>query len=281
MRIIHSIGLMQKVSSSGKARGKTIGFVPTMGALHAGHLSLIRAARKHSDLCVVSIFINPSQFGPNEDFKKYPRDLRGDTQLCRKEGVDIIFNPDPGEMYPDDFKTNVYVRQLSGLLCGKSRPGHFAGVATVVAKLFNIVQPDLAYFGQKDAQQAVIIKQMCRDLNFPLKIKIMPTLRNKDGLALSSRNEYLSPKEQGSALALQESLNLAKSCIKKGERNAARVIRLMRGLIRKEKSAKIDYVAIVDPRTLKPLKKITGGYLIALAVRIGKTRLIDNICITH
>ncbi len=260
---------------------KTVGFVPTMGALHKGHASLIRRSRKDNDVTVVSIFVNPAQFGPREDFKRYPRPVNKDIALCKKEGVDFIFYPSVSDMYPAGFKTYVCVEQLSNLLCGKSRPGHFRGVATVVAKLFNIVGPDSAYFGQKDAQQAAIIKRMAADLNIPVKIKIVPTVRERDGLALSSRNLYLTSEERKDASALFESLSMAKKMVDSGVSNASRIISAMKRLINSKKTARIDYVAIVDPVELKPVKHVSAGSLAALAVWIGKTRLIDNICLKY
>lgn len=279
MRIIRRPAEMQAVSRKYRNKAKSIGFVPTMGALHEGHLSLIRHARKENDITVVSIFVNPAQFGPKEDFKRYPRPINKDIFLCKKEGVDIIFHPDVKMMYPGDFKTYVTVEGLSGVLCGKSRPGHFRGMATVVIKLFNIVSPDAAYFGQKDAQQTVIIKKMACDLNIPIKIKVIPTLRQKDGLALSSRNLYLSKGERADAFVLYDSLNSAKELIDSGIRDTDKIIKNMRRLICEKNTAKIDYLSIVDLDTLEPVKKITGNTLIALAVWIGKTRLIDNIIV--
>jgi len=279
MKIITKFSILQKEIRKAKKQGKIVGFVPTMGALHQGHLSLIRRARRENDLVIVSIFINPAQFGPKEDYAKYPRNLRLDAQLCGQEKTDIIFYPGVKEMYPSGFNTYVTVERLSDVLCGKCRPGHFKGVATVVTKLLNIVNPDTAYFGQKDAQQAVIIKKLAGDLNIPVKIKIMPTLRERDGLALSSRNVYLSPAERKDALVLFQALELAKDRIGGGQRDAAKVIAKMRHLIEKKKTAKIDYVSIVGLNDLAPLKKITGSCLIAEAVWFGKTRLIDNIII--
>jgi len=258
---------------------KRVGFVPTMGALHAGHLSLIKQAAKENNTVVVSIFVNPAQFGPRDDLKKYPRPLKKDLALCRKAGVDFIFLPDNKIMYPQGYSTFVNVEGLSEVLCGWSRPGHFRGVTTVVAKLLNIVRPDLLYLGQKDAQQAVIISRMIKDLNFPVKVKVMPTIREKDGLALSSRNTYLSKKERNDAVVLSKALLLAQSLIDNGQRHADRIISRIKELISKKRSARIDYVSIVDLENLMPLKKIRPGCLIALAVRIGKTRLIDNIII--
>lgn len=277
MKIIKSPEILFKNIKRLKLAGKSVGFVPTMGALHEGHLSLIRKARKVNKIVVVSIFVNPSQFAPREDLKKYPRPIKKDLLLARKEKVDYVFYPSAKTMYPDNFLTYVFVSGLSETLCGKSRPGHFRGVATIVLKLFNIIQPDAAYFGQKDAQQAVIIKKMAKDLNIPVKIKVMPTIRDKDGLALSSRNIYLNKEERLSALVLSRSLNLAKLLIKGGASDAAKIISRMKQLISQKKNASIDYVSIVDPESLQPLKKISGDYLIVLAIRIGKTRLIDNI----
>lgn len=280
MSIIRSKSEMCRTSKKARLAGQRIGFVPTMGALHQGHLSLIRQARRENDFVVVSIFVNPTQFGPKDDFKKYPRNLKRDVQMCKKEGVNIIFYPDTKEMYPQGYKTFVTVEDLSNVMCGKFRPGHFKGVTTVVTKLFNIVQPDIAYFGQKDAQQAIIIKRLVCDLNIPVKIKVMPTVREIDGLAMSSRNQYLNEKERKDALVLSRSLNLAKNLIKGGAKDVDEIVGKMRSLINKKNTAKIDYITIVDPGGLKPVKKVSGNCLIALAVWIGKTRLIDNIIVT-
>ncbi|MCX5710339.1 MAG: pantoate--beta-alanine ligase [Candidatus Omnitrophica bacterium] len=277
MKTITKPDAMFKAVMAVKTKGKSVGFVPTMGALHEGHLSLIRRARKDNDIVVVSIFVNPAQFAPGEDLKKYPRPVSKDIALCRKAGVDFIFYPLPKDIYPQGFKTYVSVDDLSQVLCGRTRPGHFRGVATVVAKLLNVTQPDILYLGQKDAQQAIIIKRMAEDLNFPVKVRVMSTVREKNGLALSSRNAYLNKKEKEDALVLFKSLNLALLLIKGGLRDAGRLIKRVRELISKKKSAKIDYIAIVNAETLEPLNKIRGDCLIALAVRIGKTRLIDNV----
>jgi pantoate--beta-alanine ligase len=277
MRVISSPQKLNSILSQARKNNRSIGFVPTMGAMHAGHVSLVRKARKENDLTVVSIFVNPAQFGPKEDLKNYPRPKFNDLNACRREGVDFVFYPKVKEIYPEGFGTFIEVEGLSGLLCGKSRPGHFRGVTTVVAKLFNITQADSAYFGQKDAQQAVIIKKMVNDLNIPVKIKILPTVREKDGLALSSRNVYLGPEERKEAVVLYKALSLAKSLIKKGEKRPQVIISKMRQMIEKVKNADIDYIAIVNPQNLKPVVKISRGCLIALAVKIGKTRLIDNI----
>ncbi len=279
MKIIRSPESMSDLALRAVRNGKSIGFVPTMGALHEGHASLIRQARIDNDLVVVSIFVNPTQFGPKEDLKKYPRKLAVDAKLCRKEKVDIIFYPEAAKIYPEGYRTYVNVEGLSEGLCGKSRPGHFRGVATVVAKLFNIVRPDRAYFGQKDAQQAIVIRRMCEDLNFPVCIRLMPTVREAGGLAMSSRNAYLSCREKKDALVLARSLSLAEYLVKNGLTDTDRLIRLMRNIIERKETVKIDYVAVVDAQTLKPLKKISGDCLIAVAAWIGKTRLIDNILI--
>jgi len=280
MKIIRSIKEMTGFSKKQRIKGKTIGFVPTMGALHQGHLSLIRQAAAENDIVVVSIFVNPIQFGPKEDYRRYPRNLRLDARLCRREGADVIFFPDVQQMYPGNYKTYVIVQDLSDVLCGKFRPGHFKGVATVVTKLFNIVRPDIAYFGGKDAQQAIIIKKAVEDLNIPIKIKVMPTVREKDGLAMSSRNAYLNKEERRDAAVLYQALILAKNLIKQGSVDSSGIIRKMRRLINKKKSACIQYISVVKHKDLKPLDKIRGKVLIALSVWIGKTRLIDNIVIS-
>jgi len=276
MKIIKTPQAMFSVINKLKSDNKSIGFIPTMGALHEGHLSLIRAARKENDYLVVSIFVNPAQFGPGEDFKRYPRPIKKDLEFCRREKVDFVFNPDPTSAYPKGFSTFVNVEGLSEVLCGKSRPGHFKGVATIVLKLFNIIQPDKAYFGQKDAQQVIIIKRMVRDLNLSVKIKVMPIFRDKTGLAMSSRNIYLSKKQRVDALVLSRALNLAGTMIKNGARDAKRIINAMSKLISRKESAVIDYIAITDTNSLGSVKKLSGSCLLALSVRIGKVRLIDN-----
>ena len=279
MKIVRGIKQMQEISGKLRVCGKGIGFVPTMGALHAGHLSLIAQARRDCDFVVVSIFINPLQFGPQEDFKNYPRVFKQDAAICRKAGVDCLFYPGFLEMYPQEYKTYVIVEGLSDKLCGKFRPGHFRGVATVVAKLFNIVSPSIAYFGQKDAQQAVIIRKMATDLNLPVRIKVMPTLREQDGLAMSSRNRYLTPEQRQDALSLSLSLKLARALVISGVKDSSKVIIAIRQLLGSKQKVKIEYVSIVNVDTLEPLKKIFGKCLICLAARVGKTRLIDNILI--
>lgn len=278
MKVIKSIKQMSTYIKQIK-RHKTIGFVPTMGYLHEGHLSLARQAKKDCDVVVMSIFVNPIQFGPREDFKKYPRDLGRDCRLAESAGVDIIFYPAAEIMYPKDFLTYVNVKDVTDLLCGKSRPGHFRGVTTVVMKLFNLAQPDIAYFGGKDAQQVIVIQKMVKDLNMPLKIKVMPIVREKDGLAMSSRNVYLDEKERQDATILYQALNQARLKIQGGQHDVQRIISSIKKMIYLKKTAIIDYVQIVDHKTLMPVKKIKGKVLIVLAVWIDKTRLIDNIVV--
>jgi pantoate--beta-alanine ligase len=262
-----------------KREGRKIGFVPTMGSLHEGHASLIKAARRDVDCVIVSIFVNPAQFGPREDFKKYPRNLKRDIALCEKEGVDIIFSPEVTYIYPDGYTTYVNVEKITDTLCGASRPGHFKGVSTIVAKLFNIVSPDIAYFGQKDAQQAIVIKRMTEDLNMSVKIKIMPTIREKDGLAMSSRNIYLNKEERESAGCIYKALQIAKGLFNSGERDSGKIINRIKRVVNSRDNVKIDYATIVDTKKLESMKKISGEALIAIAVKIGNTRLIDNIIV--
>ena len=278
MIVAKSIAKVRKIINKAKKENKTIGFVPTMGALHKGHLSLVKKAKKECNFVVVSIFVNPIQFGPKEDYKKYPRTFKEDKKLLLGY-ADLLFFPYVETMYKKDNSTFVEETILSKFLCGASRPGHFKGVCTVVAKLFNIVEPDIAYFGQKDYQQALIIKRMVRDLNFPVKIKVLPIVREKDGLAMSSRNTYLNEKERKEAVCLYKALNLAKNIIKEGERDSKVVIERMKNLILSHSSAKIDYIKITDPYTLEDVEKIEKKVLVALAVFIGTTRLIDNILI--
>ncbi|MFA5388269.1 MAG: pantoate--beta-alanine ligase [Candidatus Omnitrophota bacterium] len=277
MKVYKDISSLAREVKKIKGCGKKIGLVPTMGALHEGHASLIRQAAKDTDFVIVSIFVNPAQFGPKEDFKRYPRDLKKDIALCEKEGADIIFAPEAKDMYPAGYVTYVNVEKITDTLCGAYRPGHFKGVATVVAKLFNITMPDLAYFGQKDAQQAIVIKRMVHDLNMAVKIKVMPIVREKDGLAMSSRNVYLNHEERVQALSIYRSLKLAEALFDNGERNAGKIIAEIRRAIGGAKEAKIDYVKIVDMKELKDMKNITSEALAAIAVWIGKTRLIDNL----
>ncbi len=263
-----------------KKRGKRIGFVPTMGALHEGHLSLIRLANKHSDFVVVSIFVNPTQFGPKEDYKKYPRNLKKDAALCQSAGADLIFAPSPEEIYPKGFSTYVNVEHLTQGLCGASRPGHFRGVATVVSKLFNIVQPDAAVFGQKDAQQLAVIRQMTKDLDLPVKIIGAPIVREADGLAMSSRNAYLTPEERKQAVALSRALKLAELKVRNGVKDVKVIkVEIVKLLKHDAPLGKIDYIEIVDNGTLEPVKRIRENTLIALAVKFPSARLIDNIVV--
>jgi pantoate--beta-alanine ligase len=258
-----------------KLRG-TVGFVPTMGYLHEGHFALVKQARAENSAVIVSIYVNPTQFGPREDFGSYPRDLNRDLELLREGGVDIVFVPSDDQMYSPEFNTWVDVEKVSERLEGASRPGHFRGVATVVAKLFNIVQPTKAYFGQKDAQQLVVIKRMVADLNMTIEIVVVPTVRESDGLAMSSRNIYLGPEERKAAKILFRALTLARQLKLGGEKDAGKIRRQMTSLIQKEPLAKTDYVSIVDAETLEELDLIDHRVLVTLALRIGKTRLIDN-----
>jgi pantoate--beta-alanine ligase len=282
MRVISSIKDMQRTAEELRLSGKRIGVVPTMGFLHDGHLSLIQAAREKSDIVIVTIFVNPTQFSPSEDFKQYPRDLERDRRLAEKAGCDILFTPQASEMYPEKHLTYIEVEGLSKILEGESRPTHFRGVTTVVTKLFNITKPQLAVFGQKDAQQAVIIRQTVRDLNFDVEILVMPIVRESDGLAMSSRNVYLSPKGRADALVLRKALVLAERMIRGGEHGTETIKHSMVQLISEGKNAEADYVAIVDANTLEELPTLESGRrtLIALAVRVESTRLIDNTVIT-
>jgi pantoate--beta-alanine ligase len=260
-----------------KTAGQTIGFVPTMGYLHEGHLSLVRESKKRTAVTAVSIFVNPAQFGPKEDFQKYPRDFERDAALLEKEGADVLFFPSVEEVYPSGYKTYVEVGDLQDRLCGKSRPGHFRGVATVVLKLLNIVEPDFAFFGWKDAQQVVILRKMAADLNLGTEIVACPLVREPDGLAMSSRNSYLSPDERQAALVLSRSLAEAERLIGAGERDADRLAGAIRSMIAAEPLARVDYIEVTDMKELRPLRRLEGDVLIALAVFIGTTRLIDNI----
>ena len=255
----------------------SVGFVPTMGYLHQGHLALVKQARDENSTVVVSIFVNPTQFGPTEDFKAYPRDTERDLAMLKKEKTDIVFMPSAEEMYPGEFNSWVEVEKVTDRLEGSYRPGHFKGVATVVAKLFNIVEPTRAYFGQKDAQQVMAIKRMVADLNMNLEVVVVPTVREPDGLAMSSRNVYLNPQERQAALVLWKSLNLARQLWLEGERKAERVRQQMASLIQKEPLARIEYISIAHPETLEELTEIDQPALVSLAVRVGKTRLIDNV----
>ena len=270
---------MQLAAAGARGMGRRIGFVPTMGALHEGHLSLVRASKQRADLTVVSIFVNPAQFGPGEDYRSYPRDRAADSALLIREGVDILFAPDAEEIYPPDFQTSVTVERLSEPLCGRFRPGHFRGVATVVLKLFNIVSPEVAFFGRKDAQQSVIIQRLVRDLNLPIEVVVCPIVREPDGLAMSSRNAYLSAEERSAALLLHRSLERAREMLLGGERRAGVIVGEVRRLVEAEPRARIDYIEAVDAATLSPLALISGCALLALAVRLGAARLIDNLLI--
>ena len=275
MKIVSTIEEVRAQVKELKKEAQSIGFVPTMGYLHEGHMSLIDAAGEN-DKVVVSIFVNPMQFGPMEDLASYPRDLEHDAKLCEEHGVDLIFHPTPEEMYGDQFYSYVDMDVLTKELCGLSRPVHFRGVCTVVTKLFNIVTPDRAYFGQKDAQQLAVIKRMVKDLNMPLTITGCPIIREADGLAKSSRNTYLSIEEREAALVLSRSIFLGKEMVEKGERDCKKILAAMTAEIEKEPLAKIDYVKIVDLDTMQQVEKIDRGILAAIAVYIGKTRLIDN-----
>jgi pantoate--beta-alanine ligase len=278
MKTINSPKNMNAVSRKLIKSGRRIGFVPTMGALHEGHLSLVRKAKKENDIVVVSVFINPKQFSMGEDYKEYPRDIRGDKLKAAKAGCDILFCPEKDSIYEEDFSTYVEVEGLSGVMCGMSRPGHFRGVTTICLKLFNIVMAHSAYLGQKDYQQAVIIKKMVKDLNVNIDIKVLPTVRQPSGLAISSRNSYLSRKEHKLAGLIYKSLKDADRLIDAGERRSVKIISGISAALKKNNMA-IDYITIADPATLKSLKYIKGKALIALAVRIGKTMLIDNIIV--
>ncbi|MDO9390938.1 MAG: pantoate--beta-alanine ligase [bacterium] len=280
MKVVETIKQIRLAIARQKSKGQRIGFVPTMGALHEGHLSLIRLAKKHSDFVVVSIFVNPTQFGPKEDYKKYPRNLKKDAALCQSAGADLIFAPVPEEIYPKGFSTYVNVENLTQGLCGASRPGHFRGVATVVSKLFNIVQPNTAVFGQKDAQQLAVIRRMTADLDLPVKIIGAPIVREADGLAMSSRNRYLSLKERQQAVALNRALKLAGLKVRNGVKDVKVVKAEMIKLLKRDAPlGKIDYIEIVDNVTLSPVKAIKGNTLIALAIKFPSARLIDNIVI--
>ena len=276
MKVVTTIKEVRENVKQWKKEGQTVGFVPTMGYLHEGHGSLITKARENNDKVVVSIFVNPMQFGPTEDLDSYPRDLEKDSKYCESLGVDLIFHPEPSEMYHDDFSSYVDMSVLTEELCGLSRPVHFRGVCTVVNKLFNIVQPDRAYFGEKDAQQLAIIKHMVQDLNMDIEVVGCPIIREEDGLAKSSRNTYLSEDERKAALVLSRSLKEGRKLVDDGEKDAAKVKKTITDIIEKEALAKIDYVEVVDWNTLEPVEKIDGPVLTAIAVYIGKTRLIDN-----
>jgi pantoate--beta-alanine ligase len=282
MRILSDIAELRAALRQLRAGGerptpRSVGFVPTMGALHAGHRSLVQTARKRCDIVVVSIFVNPTQFGPNEDFSRYPRTLEQDCEMLETEGVDVVFTPTAKAMYPLGASTVVEVEGVSERLDGASRPGHFRGVATVVAKLFHIVQPDLAFFGQKDAAQVAVLRKMVHDLDFPLEIVVCPTVREPDGLAMSSRNRYLSPEERRRALTLSRALRSAEIQAARGEHRTAALLQTMRAILQEEPAIRIDYLAVVDPDTLLPINDVSSGGLLAVAAYVGNTRLIDNV----
>lgn len=279
MIIINDISKMQEFAKNEKSKGRTIAFVPTMGALHEGHVSLLRKARRKGDTLVLSIFVNPIQFDDPKDLKKYPKPLKKDMIIAQQQKVDVLFCPTVKQMYPDGFSTYVVEENLSKGLCAHSRPGHFQGVTTVVAKLFNMIQPDISFFGQKDYQQARIIQKMVYDLGWSISIEIVSTVREQDGLACSSRNKLLSKKERVEALCLNEALFMAKVIVAGGEKKPNKIVQRMKRIIENKSSAKIDYIEIVDPYTLEKIKTLKGEVLIALAVYIGKVRLIDNLII--
>lgn len=277
---VKTVAEVREQVRSWRADGLSVGLVPTMGYLHEGHRSLIERAVTENDRVVVSVFVNPIQFAPGEDLESYPRDIEADRALCTAAGAALVFNPEPAEMYPEGFCTAVDMDGLKYELCGKSRPIHFSGVCTVVTKLLNIVQPDRAYFGQKDAQQLAIIRRMVRDLNMPVEVVGCPIVREEDGLAKSSRNTYLSGEERKAALALSRAVFLGQRLVKEGERNAQRLVEAMRTSIETEPLARIDYVDVVDAATIERVERLQGEVLVAMAVYIGKTRLIDNFIAT-
>ncbi len=277
MQVVRELDVVKEIIRDLKNKGMTVGFVPTMGFLHEGHLSLVRTAKSENDFVVISIFVNPLQFGVGEDFERYPRDLERDRELADSAGCDLIFVPAAKDMYPPGYATFVDVDRLTEGLCGASRPGHFRGVTTVVAKLFNLVSPHKAYFGQKDAQQALVLKKMVQDLNMDLDLFILPTVREADGLAMSSRNKYLNSGEREEAPVLYKSLLLARELVARGERDPLIIGKNMEDLICSARGAVVDYLEIVDTEELKPLKSIKGRCLVAVAVKFGTTRLIDNI----
>lgn len=279
MEIVQRILPMKESCKKARSEGKIIGFVPTMGFLHEGHLALVREAKKMSDVVVVSIFVNPAQFGPEEDFDRYPRDATRDAELLSDENVDFLFLPKVEEIYPDNFKTYVKVRDLSEKMCGASRPGHFEGVTTIVLKLFHIVEPHFAFFGQKDAQQLVIIRRMVKDFNMDEEIVRVPTVREQDGLAMSSRNTYLSPDERRAATVLYRALDHALARVEEGERKTRTLLKEMKEIIQTEPLVKMDYLTATDLIELKDVKTIKGKCLIAVAAYVGKTRLIDNVIV--
>lgn len=279
MNIISDGLKLQQVTAELRKKNKTIGFVPTMGALHAGHLKLVRESKAKNDMTIVSIFVNPAQFSPNEDLDKYPRPIENDKKLLNIEKVDYLFYPNIKTMYPAGFQTYVAAKKLSNIIEGKSRPGHFTGVATIVLKLFNLVQPTYAYFGQKDFQQCVVIKQMVKDLNLPINIHMVPTVREKDGLALSSRNIFLNSQERLQALNLYQSLLLGKGLILAGNKNTQMIKTKIKNYLQKYKLIHLDYVEICNSENLSPIKVVSKKAVILITAYVGKTRLIDNIVI--
>ena len=279
LQLVTDIASLKGIIEEKKQKGLSIGFVPTMGFLHEGHLSLMRKAREENDFMVISIFVNPLQFGEGEDYEEYPRDLERDTALAESTGCDLVFSPTVREMYPPGYATFVQVEKLTEGLCGASRPGHFLGVTTVVAKLFNLVRPDRAYFGQKDAQQALVLIKMVEDLNMNLKIIVLPTVREPDGLAMSSRNKYLTNEQRKEAVVLYKSLRLAEALIRKGEREAEIIKENIFKTISQAEQAQVDYIEIVDTKQLRSVSRVNGRCLIAVAVKFGQTRLIDNVLV--
>ena len=279
MKIITEIDKMKTYAKIMKKDNKLVGFVPTMGYLHEGHLSLMRTAKKQSDIVIASVFVNPAQFSQGEDFEKYPRNIKKDGELAESCGIDALFCPTKEDMYPKNFSTYVNVENLTKNLCGKSRSDHFRGVTTVVMKLFEIIKPDIVYFGQKDAQQAFVIKKMIEDMSMDITMKILSIIREENGLAMSSRNNYLSKTERKDAGALYKALKMAEELVNGGEKDAKKIIKAVKDLISKTPSLKIDYVSVVDTETMKDTSRIKSEVLIALAAVIGKTRLIDNIII--
>ena len=277
MEVVRDIEGMRDLVERTRAAGRLVGLVPTMGFFHEGHLELMRRARTECGVVVVTLFVNPTQFGPSEDYDAYPRDFERDSALAEAVGVDYLFSPEAGEMYPEGFQTTVSVKELSEVMCGEDRPGHFDGVATVVAKLFNIIPAHRAYFGQKDAQQLLVIRRMARDLNFPIEIIAVPTVREEDGLAMSSRNSYLSPEERLAATVLYRSLEAAASLIESGENSTGVIREEMEQVISTEPLVNLEYVTICDNIYLQPLSELSGEVLLALAARVGRARLIDNI----
>ncbi|UCF72254.1 MAG: pantoate--beta-alanine ligase [Deltaproteobacteria bacterium] len=279
MELIEKIALMRELSEKWRGDGDIISLVPTMGFLHEGHMELLRVGREKGDRVIMSIFVNPTQFGPQEDYSRYPRDTEGDLRKARSAGVDAVFMPTVEEMYPEGFQSTVRVEGITRYLCGGSRPGHFAGVTTVVAKLFNITKPHLAIFGEKDYQQLGVIKQMVRDLNMDIEIIGVPTVRQRDGLAVSSRTSYLSSEERSSALSLKKGLDLARAMVAEGEKEPAKIINAVRQLILSHPFTEIDYITICDPEKLTDIEIIDRPCLVALAVKVGKARLIDNVMV--